>query len=137
MLASSGEITAPCPVPISLMVTTPSSRTPALSHFWIRRIMRRSPIRCSTNLMTHSWLTVSKNERMSAFHLLALDPDNQRIHRIMRAAPGSESVREPEEVFLVDRVEHRSCRPLDDLVFQGRNRERALTPVRLGYVHAP
>src|SRR6202023_1141166 len=57
--------------------------------------------------------------------------------RIMRAAPGSESVREPEEVFLVDRVEHRSCRPLDDLVFQGRNRERALTPVRLGYVHAP
>src|ERR1700730_12291830 len=126
MLASSGEITAPCPVPISLMVTTPSSRTPALSHFWIRRIMRRSPIRCSTNLITHSWLTVSKNE-----------PDNQRIHRIMRAAPGSESVREPEEVFLVDRVEHRSCRPLDDLVFQGRNRERALTPVRLGYVHAP
>src|SRR6266536_2587553 len=29
------------------------------------------------------------------------------IHRIMRAAPGSESIREPEEISLVDRVEHR------------------------------
>src|ERR1700686_3303832 len=54
MLASSGEMTAPCPVPISLMVTTPSSRTPALSHFWIMRITRPSPIRCSTHVMTLS-----------------------------------------------------------------------------------
>ena len=38
-------------------------------------------------------------------HPAALDPDHQRIHRIMRAAPGPEPVREPEEVFLVDRVE--------------------------------
>jgi hypothetical protein len=65
-LARSGEITDPCPVPLSLTVTIPSSRTPALSHFWIRRMIRRSPTRCSTNLMSHSWLTVSKNERMSA-----------------------------------------------------------------------
>src|SRR3984893_13701633 len=141
MLASSGEITAPCPVPISLMVTTPSSRTPALSHFWIRRIMRQvaDPV---LHELDNPFLAHRVEERADVgvqyvVHLLALDPDNQRIHRIMRAAPGSESVREPEEVFLVDRVEHRSCRPLDDLVFQGRNRERALTPVRLGYVHAP
>src|SRR6202030_2948821 len=60
MLARSGEITEPCPVPLSLTVTIPSSRTPAFSHFWIRRMMRRSPTRCSTNLMSHSWLTVSK-----------------------------------------------------------------------------
>src|SRR6202030_3708331 len=32
----------------------------------LRWMMRRSPTRCSTNLMSHSWLTVSKNERMSA-----------------------------------------------------------------------
>ena len=70
-------------------------------------------------------------------HLLALNPNHERIHRIMRAASGSESIREPEEVFLVDRVEHRGCRPLDDLVFKGRNRERALTPVRLGNIYAP
>src|SRR5258707_12005482 len=61
-----GASTDPCPVPLSLTVTIPSSRTPALSHFWIRRMIRRSPTRCSTNLMSHSWLTVSKNERMQA-----------------------------------------------------------------------
>ena len=55
----------------------------------------------------------------------------------MRAAPGSESVREPEEVFLVDRVERRNSRPLDDLVLQGGNRERALPAVRLGYIDPP
>src|SRR5271169_4410370 len=57
MLASNGEITEPCPVPLSLLVTTPSSRTPALSHFRIRRRMRGSPIRCSTKRTSQSWLT--------------------------------------------------------------------------------
>src|SRR5271169_5357419 len=70
-------------------------------------------------------------------HLRALDPDNERIQRVMRAAPGSESVREPEEVFLVDRVEHRNSRPLDDLVFQSGNRERALPAVSFGNVDPP
>jgi len=37
----------------------------------------------------------------------------------MRAATGSESIREPEEVLLVDRVQQRDHRPLDDLVLQG------------------
>ena len=32
MLASSGEIAAPCPVPLSLTVTAPFSRMPARSH---------------------------------------------------------------------------------------------------------
>src|SRR6266852_5946166 len=45
MLAKSGEITAPCPVPLSLTATIPSSRMPAFSHFWIRRMMRLSLIR--------------------------------------------------------------------------------------------
>src|SRR5262249_36002787 len=31
----------------SSTVTTPSSSIPALSHFWTRRMMRLSPIRCS------------------------------------------------------------------------------------------
>src|SRR5215470_4118021 len=44
----------PCPVPLSLTVTTPSSRTPARSHFWIRRIMRGSPIRCFTKRTSQS-----------------------------------------------------------------------------------
>jgi hypothetical protein len=33
MLASNGEITGPCPVPLSLAVTAPCSSTPTLSHF--------------------------------------------------------------------------------------------------------
>src|SRR3954452_22751376 len=68
-------------------------------------------------------------------HLCAGDPDHERIHRIVRAASGSEPIREPEEIFLVDRAQHRSRGPLDDLVLQGGNRERTLSAVRLGYVH--
>src|SRR5262249_46104728 len=36
---------------------TPSSRTPALSHFWIRRSMRVSLIRCFRKRISHCWLT--------------------------------------------------------------------------------
>src|SRR6478736_4938409 len=49
-------------------------------------------------------------------HLCAGDPDQERIHRIVRAASGPKPIREPEEIFLVDRAQHRSRGPLDDLV---------------------
>jgi hypothetical protein len=49
------------PVPPSLTVTTPSSRTPAFRHFWIRRSMRGSLIRCFRKRTSHSWLTESKS----------------------------------------------------------------------------
>src|SRR5688572_13941175 len=55
----------------------------------------------------------------------------------MRAAPWSEPVTEPEEIFLVDRVQQRDHRPLDDLVLQRGDREWALSSVRLRYVNAP
>ena len=41
-MASNGEMTAPCGVPSSAAVTTPSSMNPALSHLLIRRITRES-----------------------------------------------------------------------------------------------
>src|SRR5262249_31436418 len=41
------------------------------------------------------------------------------------------------KVFLVDRVQQREHRPLDDLVLQGSDRERALSAVRLGDVDPP
>src|SRR5262245_25847213 len=66
MLASSGEITEPCPVPISLTVTTHSSRTPAFNHLRMRRVMRLSPMRCSTNRASQSLLTESKKDATSA-----------------------------------------------------------------------
>src|SRR5260370_14558529 len=70
-------------------------------------------------------------------HLCAGDPDQERIHRIVRAASGPEPIREPEEIFLVDRAQHRSRGSLDDLVLKGGDRDRALPTIRLGYVNAP
>src|SRR6516165_7182661 len=139
MLDRSGEITAPCPVPLSLTVTIPSSRTPALSHFRIRRMMRGSPIRCSTKtdqpIMAHRIEERPNIGVQYEVHFSAGDPNTERVKRIMRAASRSESVREPEEVFLVDRVQHRNHRSLNDLVFESGDRERALSAIRLRYVH--
>jgi hypothetical protein len=70
-------------------------------------------------------------------HLLAADSDDQSVQRVVRAAPWSEPIREPEEVFLVDRVQHRDGRPLDNFVLKGGNRERALPAIRLRYVLTP
>src|SRR5260370_6441815 len=103
-------------------------------------MMRLSPIRCSRKRTTHSWETSVKNDRMSAssmkFTFLlpippAADSDEQRVQRIMLAAPRPEPVREPEEILLVDRTQHCRRGPLDHLVFQSRDRQRALAPVFL------
>ena len=66
-----------------------------------------------------------------------LEDLHARIHRIVRAASGPEPIRKPEELFLVDRAQHRSRGPLDDLVFKGGDRDRALPTIRLGYVNPP
>src|ERR1035441_10095265 len=59
MLPSKGEITAPWGVPTFVSFHSPSSDTPAFNHFWIRRITRRSAIRCSTNFTSPKFLTGS------------------------------------------------------------------------------
>ncbi len=64
-------------------------------------------------------------------HLCAGDPDHQGVQRIVLAALGAEPVREPEEILLVDRVQHRGGRSLDDLVFESGNRDWALSAIRL------
>src|SRR5207248_8672862 len=107
MFESSGEITEPCPVPFSSIVTVPSSRMPDRNHFWTSRMMRLSPIRCSRTRTTHCWETSVKNDRMSAssvVHFLAADSDDHCIQRIVLAAVWSEPIREPEEILLVDRA---------------------------------
>jgi hypothetical protein len=65
-------------------------------------------------------------------HTRRADADAQGVECIMLAAPGSEAVREAEEVFLVDLGEHRDHGSLDYLVFQCRDPQRALLAVRLG-----
>jgi len=52
-------------------------------------------------------------------HLSAADPDVQGIQRIVWSTSGSKPIGEPEEAFLVDRVQHQNRGALDDLVFQG------------------
>jgi hypothetical protein len=46
------------------------------------------------------------------------------------SASGPEPVREPEEILLVDRVQHLDHRTLDDLFLQRCDAERALPAVR-------
>ena len=54
----------------------------------------------------------------------------------MRTASRPEPIREPEEIFLVDRVQHLNHRTLDDLVLQCCDAERALPAVGFWYVVA-
>src|SRR5262249_24321847 len=141
MLASSGETTEPCPVPLSLTVTTPSSMTPAFKPFLDQT--DDAPVADPMLKEADQPLLVDLVEErpdvgvQDEAHFLAVDPDAKRIHRVVRAAPRSESVREPEEVFLVDHVQQRDHRPLYNLVLQGRDRERALPAIRFGYVDPP
>ena len=99
--------------------------TPRFSHLRIRRRTRGSPMRWSTNRMSHSWLTASKNDRMSASKMqltfVLVIPTRERVQRIVLATPGPEAIREPKEVFFVDRIQHLRRGPLDDLVFQRRD----------------
>src|SRR5262245_65710435 len=67
-------------------------------------------------------------------HLPAGDRHRQSIQRIVRPSSRSEPVREPEEVLLVDGVEHHDACALDDLVFQSRDCQRPLSTIRLRYV---
>src|ERR1700680_5285175 len=68
-------------------------------------------------------------------HLLAGDPDAERVQRIVLSAPRPEPITEPEELLLVDAVQHGDGRPLDNLVFQGGHRQWALLfSVGLWYV---
>src|SRR5262249_10538357 len=60
--------------------------------------------------------------------------DYQGVQRIVLAALGPEPIREAEEVLLVNRIQHRGGRPLDDFVFEGGNRDRTLSAVGFWYV---
>ena len=55
----------------------------------------------------------------------------ESVQRIMLAAPRSESVGEPEEIFLVDCFENRRDRLLDDLVLQAQNAQRSFRAISL------
>src|SRR6202021_1604349 len=64
-------------------------------------------------------------------HTLGGDSDDQRVQRIVLAALGTESVAEPEELLLVDAVQHGRGRSLNNLVLECRHRQGALFPIGL------
>src|SRR5215469_17194820 len=69
-----------------------------------------------------------------SFHLLSVDPDTKRVQRIVLSTIWPKPVAEPEELLLVDAVQHGDGRPLDHFVFQGGHRKWALSSIGLRYV---
>src|ERR1700731_4526414 len=62
-------------------------------------------------------------------HLPCHERVRQRIQRLMLAAPGAKTIREAEEVLLIDVVEDGDHCMLDDLILQCGDPERTLPPV--------
>src|SRR3981081_3161802 len=161
MLASSGEMTDPCPVPLSVPEPAPPSRMPAFSYFWIRRMMRRSPIRCSRKRISHCWLISSKNDRMSASRmkltLLLCIPTQSASSASCAPRPGRNPYENPRKssswiafssattarwTILSSRAATpsgpgRASRRLDTCALGGRAGGRTLPAIRLGNVDSP
>jgi hypothetical protein len=64
-------------------------------------------------------------------HAFPMESGRERVQRTMLAASGAKPIREPDEILLVDRVQHLDDRSLDDLVFQRRHSDRPLSAIRL------
>ena len=58
-------------------------------------------------------------------HVACLDPERERVQRIVLAAPRSEPIAEPQELRLVDWREDGYHRCLDNLVLDGGDAERS------------
>ena len=58
-----------------------------------------------------------------------MDSNVELVQRIMRASPWTESVREINEVLLVDRIQYFNGCSLGYLVLQRRHAKRSLPPV--------
>src|SRR5258708_17291650 len=65
-------------------------------------------------------------------HLPAVDPDMERIQRIVLAAARAESIAEPEEFLLVDRIQQRSGGPLDKFVLRAATASGRCRPSGFG-----
>src|ERR1700744_2701142 len=70
-------------------------------------------------------------------YFAARDSHHQRVERIVLTPSRPKTVAEPEEVFLINTVQHRQRCLLDNLIFQCSDRQRALLPVSLGYHYPP
>src|SRR6267378_4736488 len=140
MFARSDEITEPCGLPVFVFDHSPSSITPALSHFWISRRMRGSATRCSTNWISQLLSRLSKKSSdigiQNVVHLLLQERVRQRIQCLMLAAPRAKPVRKAEKILFIDLVEDGYHGLLDKFVFDSRDREWTLPSTCFLYVHS-
>src|SRR5712664_728704 len=82
-------------------------------------------------LMTHVVEKATNVRVEHPVHSLPLDAHRQRVQRLMRAATGPETVRKAFEVDLIDLVEDRHHRLLNDFVLQSSDAQRTLPPIGL------
>src|SRR5713226_8906764 len=68
-------------------------------------------------------------------HLPPLERDRQRVQRLMLAPSWPETIREAPKILLINRIENSDHGLLNNLVFQRRDPQRALSPVGFRYVH--
>src|SRR6266705_2104655 len=141
MLASTGEITPPCGVPVCGWITFPSSSSiPARSHLRIRFSIAPSAILCTSIRSSHSHWMLSKNPLMSASTTKWCPPNCNSWLRALIAScaltPGLVAIAARQKIHLVYRQQDlRHCH-LQQLVLQHRNAQRAQFPVALGDVFA-
>src|SRR5450631_407918 len=69
-------------------------------------------------------------------HLLPLDPDHQRIQRLMLTAPRPRPIREAQKVHLIYLIEDGDHGLLNDLVLQCRDAQRPLSTIGFRNVHS-
>jgi hypothetical protein len=140
-LASSGEITDPLPGPLITdlydSIFEDTRLEPFLDQANHARVL--DPVLYETNkpFLTDQIEKAPDIRVENVAHLSAGDSNDERVQRIVLAVPRSKSVRNPEKVILVDRVQHCENRFLDNFVFEGGNRDRPLSAVRLRYVLSP
>lgn len=108
---------------------------PAFSHLRISRTFRLSPIRMFDELYQPVTIDIVKEAFdvgvQYPVHSLFGDRHVQRIKGLMLATLRPEAVAESNEVFLVDTLDHRANRVLDDLVFDRPDSQRTLSSVSL------
>ena len=89
----------------------------------------------SANLWSRLSIKSSNIGVQNIVHLLLQERVRQRIQRLMLAAPRAKPIREPDKVFFVNLIEDGGHGVLDNLVFQSRDSEWALSSITFRYVN--
>jgi hypothetical protein len=141
MLARSGEITDPCPVAPLARRNDPVFQDTRFEPFTDQTDDARvaDPVLDEADEPVLAYCVEEPGNIgvQNVVHLSAVDPDMERVQRIVLAAARAEPIAEPEEFLLVDRIQQRSGGPLDNLVLKGGDCQRTLPPIGLRNIPAP